>query len=85
MSSMAEVFRDAFYETAQRMWPGLTAQQFGDAARAWLSRQHRPLSLSDVAVGIEDELTALYGPAGEAAYYSETLGRRVATPGGRQP
>jgi hypothetical protein len=64
MSTMAEVFREAFYESAKRMWPGLTPQQFGDAARAWLvaSQRGASLTLQEVATGIEQELRFRHGP-----------------------
>ena len=61
--SITEVFREAFYEAAQQCWPGLTPAQFGDASRAWLSRQESSsLTLMQVAIGVEGELRDRYGP-----------------------
>ncbi len=59
---MLEMLRDAMYEGAQAMWPDLTPQQFGDAARAWIARQQGPLSIREVAEGLEQELRDRYGP-----------------------
>jgi hypothetical protein len=69
MTTMAEVWRDAMYEGAREMWPDLTPRQYGDATRAWISRQPKGLALSlrDVAVGLEQELRDRYGPPGQAA------------------
>jgi hypothetical protein len=64
VSRNAEVFRNAFYESAKRMWPGLTSQQFGDAAQAWLvaSQRGASLTLQEMATGIEQELRFRHGP-----------------------
>jgi hypothetical protein len=62
MSTVAEVWRDAMYEAAKALWPDLTPHEFGEAARAWLARQSGTLSVQAVATGIEQELTARYGP-----------------------
>lgn len=55
------MWRDLMYDGARQMWPGLTPQQFGDAARAWIARQSGTLSIQQVAVGLEQELARRHG------------------------
>jgi hypothetical protein len=57
--------RDEMYQGARALWPGLTPQQFGDAARAWVDRQpaNANLSIRQVAEGLEQELRDRHGPS----------------------
>lgn len=63
--TILEVWRDAMYEGATRMWPSLAPEQFGDAARTWIARQEGALTLQQVALGVEMELRSRFGPPRE--------------------
>ena len=58
----AAIWADAMRESARAMWPYLDQDKIDAVARGWLAKQSGPLTLQQVAIGLEEAIAAVYGP-----------------------